>query len=177
MQLQFPSHDRKAGILFGLDPRRARGFKTISKPTKDNPQPGFYNAWTSELLQLHSDELASRIADATVVGTPGSEAFENAIVRIKEDFWSGELSQWRKALVSNADDDAKQLKQLIMQDKKWSDSYVESVVARVHLKTGGQYRAYEMVNGKPIPLDIETPRPTNPNNVIRYDRDWETDST
>lgn len=154
-----------AGILFGLDPRRARGFKTVGKGEK-----GFYNAWSSELLQLHSDELASRIADATVVGTPGSEAFENAIVRIKEDFWSGELSQWRKALVSNADDDAKQLKQLIMQDKKWSDSYVESVVARVHLKTGGEYRAYEVLSdGRKIPLDIETPRPTNPNNVIRYE--------
>ena len=154
-----------AGILFGLDPRRARGFKTVGKGEK-----GFYNAWSSELLQLHSDELASRIADATVVGTPGSEAFENAIIRIKEDFWSGELSQWRKALVSNADDDAKQLKQLIMQDKKWSDSYVESVVARVHLKTGGQYRAYEVLSdGRKIPLDIETPRPINPNNVIRYE--------
>jgi len=156
-----------AGILFGLDPRRARGFKVIGKGEK-----GFYNAWTSELLQLHSDELASRIADATVVGTPGSEAFENAIIRIKEDFWSNEngLAQWRKALVSNADDDAKQLKQLIMQDKKWSDSYVESVVARVHLKTGGEYRAYEVLSdGRKIPLDIETPRPTNPNNVIRYE--------
>jgi len=154
-----------AGILFGLDPRRARGFKTIGKGEK-----GFYNAWSSELLQLHSDELASRIADATVVGTPGSEAFENAIIKIKEDFWSGKLSQWRKALVANADDDAKQLKQLIMQDKKWSDSYVESVVARVHLKTGGEYRAYEVLSdGRKIPLDIETPRPTNPNNVIRYE--------
>ena len=153
-----------SGILFGLDPRRARGFKTVGKG-----EGGFYNAWSSEIIQLHSDELASRIADATIVGEPTSEAFVNSINKIKEDFWSGDLSQWRKALVANSDDDAKQLKKLIMEDKKWSDSYIESIVARVHLKTGGKYRAFEVVNGKKIPLDLETPRPTNPNNVIRYE--------
>jgi hypothetical protein len=165
MEWQQAASNSHAGILFGLDPRRARGFKTVGKGEK-----GFYNAWSSEILQLHSDELASRIADATVVGGPGSEAFENAIQKIKEDFWQGELSQWRKALIANTDDDAKQLKKLIMEDKKWSDSYVESVVARVHLKTGGKYRATEVLpDGRTIPLDVETPRPTNPNHVIRYE--------
>ena len=153
-----------AGILFGLDPRRARGFKVINKGEK-----GFYNAWTSEILQLHSDELASRLAAATVVGDPTSPAFVNSVNKIKEEFWSGDLSKWRKALVANSDDDAKQLKALIMEDKKWSDSYVDSVVARVHLKTGGKYRAHEVLpNGKKIPLDLETPRPMNPSHVIEY---------
>ena len=153
-----------AGILFGIDPRRARGFKVINKGEK-----GFYNAWTSEILQLHSDELASRLAAATVVGDPTSPAFVNSVNKIKEEFWSGDLSKWRKALVANSDDDAKQLKALIMEDKKWSDSYVDSVVARVHLKTGGKYRAHEVLpDGKKIPLDLETPRPMNPSHVIEY---------
>jgi hypothetical protein len=47
---------------------------------------------------------------------------------------NGDLSKWRKAYVGNSTDEGRYLKDLINKNKAYSDSYIDSIVARIHLK-------------------------------------------
>jgi hypothetical protein len=135
------------GVLFGINPKRARGFTLVKVGEK-----GWNTAWASELLQLGDDPLAARIASITVDPMKDPKKFKESLDDIKQSFWDGELSEWRMAFVGNADDIGRASKKLILNDKAHADSYIESILARLHVKTGGQYEAYEMVKGGPPKL-------------------------
>ena len=155
------------GMTIGFDPKRARGFTQVKK---DNPR--FYGAGTKELLQLADDPLATRIAQIEFNPIGGKEQFNRKLDEIKQSFWDGELSEWRKAFVSNSDEVGKYNKSLISNSKQHSDSYIDSIVARIHDKTGGKYRAVEVLpDGRKVNVWDENsikPSVSNENNIIEY---------
>ena len=159
------------GMTIGFDPKRARGFTQV---TKDNKR--FYGAGTKELLQLADDPLATRIAQIEFNPVRGREQFNRSIDEIKQEFWDGKpgsLSDWRKSFVSNSDESGRYTKSLLSSSKVHSDSYIDSIVARIHDKTGGRYRAAEYTpDGKFVGnvWDENSIKPTvkSENNVIKY---------
>jgi len=156
------------GMTIGFDPKRARGFTQV---TKDNKR--FYGAGTKELLQLADDPLATRIASIEFNPVGGREQFNRSLDEVKQSFWDGELSQWRKSFVSNSDETGRYTKSLLSSSKVHSDSYIDSIVARIHDKTGGRYRAVEYTpDGKFVGnvWDENSIKPTikSENNVIKY---------
>jgi len=152
------------GVMFGIDPRRSRGF--VTKKVGD---PGFYGGWASELLQLADDPIAPLIAKINVDPVKDPVKFRESVAQIKQSFWDGELSKWRKAYVGNSDDTSRFLKNLINKNRAYSDSYVDSIVARIHVKTGGKYEAYEILpNGVEKLIDATNPAVTEIKNPIKY---------
>ena len=152
------------GVMFGIDPKRSRGFVT-----KQVGDPGFYGGWTSELLQLAEDPIAPLIAKINVDPVKNPVKFKESIDAIKQSFWDGDLSRWRKAYVGNSDETSRFLKNLISKNRNYADSYVDSIVARLHLKTGGKYEAYEIFpNGTKKLIDTSNPAVKEIKNPIEY---------
>ena len=96
-------------------------------------------------------------------------------MKLKKRFWDtdGDLSQWRKSFVSNSDEQSKFTKNLITSSKVHADSYIDSIVARLHDKTGGRYRAVEKTpDGKFVGnvWDENSIKPNiqSENNIIEY---------
>ena len=152
------------GVMFGIDPKRSRGFVT-----KKAGDPGFYGGWTSELLQLAEDPIAPLIAKINVDPVKNPVKFKESIDAIKQSFWDGDLSRWRKAYVGNSDETSRFLKNLISKNRNYADSYIDSIVARLHLKTGGKYEAYEIFpNGTKKLIDTSNPAVKEIKNPIEY---------
>src|SRR5210317_411557 len=128
------------GVMLGMDPRRSRGFITKNKEAS-----GFYSSWTSELLQLADDPIAPLLAKINIDPVKNPIKYKESVDAVKQSFWNGDLSKWRKAYVGNSTDEGRYLKDLINKNKAYSDSYIDSIVARIHLKTGGKYEAYEIL--------------------------------
>jgi len=156
------------GMTLGFDPKRARGFTQVTKGDKR-----FYGAGAKELLQLADDPLATAIARVEFNPVRGREEFNRQIDEVKKRFWDGDLSQWRKSFVSNSDEQSKYTKNLITSSKVHADSYIDSIVARLHDKTGGRYRAVEKTpDGKFVGnvWDENSIKPNiqSENNIIEY---------
>ena len=158
------------GVLFGINPKRARGFTEVKVGGK-----GWNTHWASEILQLVDDPLAAKIAAITIDPVQDGQKFKVALDDIKQSFWDGELKEWRMAYVGNADDLGRASKKLILENKAHADSYIDSIVARIHVKTGGTYEAYEIVPGGTPKLISSRddkrilPAVTDIKNPIRYD--------
>ncbi|MBO71688.1 MAG: hypothetical protein CL508_05170 [Actinobacteria bacterium] len=156
------------GMVIGFDPKRARGFTQVTKTDKR-----FYGGGTKELLQLADDPLATRIAQIEFNPVRGKEDFNLQLQKIKDDFWDGNLREWREAFINNTDDLSRGQKAIIGNSRAHADSYIDSVVARLHDKTGGKYRAVEYTpDGKFVGnvWDENSIKPTiqNENNIIKY---------
>ena len=158
------------GVLFGVNPKRARGFTLVGVGGK-----GWNTHWASELLQLVDDPLAAKIAAITLDPIQEGQKFKVALDDLKQSFWDGELKEWRMAFVGNADDMGRASKKLILENKAHADSYIDSIVARLHVKTGGTYEAYEIIpGGTPKLISARDdarilPAVTDIKNPIRYD--------
>ena len=135
------------GVLFGINPKRARGFTLVGVGGK-----GWNTHWASEILQLADDPIAARIASITADPIKDAKKFKESLDDLKQSFWDGELSEWRMAYVGNADDMGRASKKMILENRNHSDSYIDSVLARLHVKTGGTYEAYEIVPNGPAKL-------------------------
>ena len=152
------------GVMLGMDPRRSRGFIT-----KNKEAAGFYSSWTSELLQLADDPIAPLLAKINIDPVKNPIKYKESVDAIKEDFWTGDLSKWRKAYVGNSTEEGRYLKDLINKNKAYSDSYIDSIVARIHLKTGGKYEAYEILpNGTKRFINTSDPNVLEIKNPIDY---------
>ena len=104
---------------------------------------GFTGSAVSEIYQLVDDPIAQRLA--AIKGGANDPAFKAGLQNVKDDFWDGDLSDWRSALAYGSDEAGKYQKIKILNDRQWADDYIESVFARVHYKTGGAYKVYEIL--------------------------------
>ena len=106
-------------------------------------EDGFTGSAVSEIYQLVDDPIAQRLA--AIKGGANDPAFKAGLQNVKDDFWDGDLSDWRSALAYGSDEAGKYQKIKILNDRQWADDYIESVFARVHYKTGGAYKVYEIL--------------------------------
>jgi len=86
--------------------------------------------WFRELNQLQSDRTSSAVAKAMV--DPGDARGLDAV---KESFFDGDLASQRLELMGSA----RSPRHKSLNTRAGSDAYIESVYARLHLKTGGRY--------------------------------------
>jgi uncharacterized protein YlxW (UPF0749 family) len=124
------------GILDGDKLKRTFAFKGVEKG-----QAGYHGAAASEIYQLVDDPLAANLA--TIRGS--LEETRLGVQNIKDRFWDGDLSTWRTALAYGSDEAGKYQKIKVLNDRKWADDYVDSVLARLHYKTGGSYKVTEVL--------------------------------
>lgn len=102
------------------------GFRRFAKDAGDGfPENGFVRAWADELAMLHSDPIGQRVADARV-----------SIDDLKDDFWDGPLQAVRKKMLPDKPG---------LADRATSDAYVDSVLERLRIKTGGDETLVDMV--------------------------------
>ena len=106
-------------------------------------EEGFTGSAASEIYQLVDDPIAQALA--AVKGGVDDPAFRAGLQDVKDRFWEGDLSDWRTALSYGSDEAGKYQKLKILKDRQWADDYIESVFARVHYKTGGAYKVYEIL--------------------------------
>jgi hypothetical protein len=106
-------------------------------------EEGFTGSAVSEIYQLVDDPIAQALA--AVKGGVDDPAFRAGLQDVKDRFWEGDLSDWRTALSYGSDEAGKYQKLKILKDRQWADDYIESVFARVHYKTGGAYKVYEIL--------------------------------
>jgi hypothetical protein len=106
-------------------------------------EEGFTGSAASEIYQLVDDPIAQALA--AVKGGVDDPAFRAGLQDVKDRFWEGDLSDWRTALAYGSDEAGKYQKIKILKDRQWADDYIDSVFARVHYKTGGAYKVYEIL--------------------------------
>jgi len=94
----------------------------------------------NEYLQRKLKILKEDVSDATLDDVVSAD---DAIQSIKDDFWDGDLSQWRRAMTYGSDEAGKYQKSKMLTDRAAADGYIEGLVARLHYKTGGHYKTYE----------------------------------
>ena len=126
------------GILDSDKLKRTFSFKRVKKG-----EERYYTSATSEIMQLVDDPIAAELA--MIRGGANDPGFLAGVNSIKQRFWDGDLSDWRTALSYGSDDVGKYQKFKMQNSRELSDAYIDSVLARVHYKTGGTYKAYEIM--------------------------------
>ena len=126
------------GILDSDKLKRTFSFKRVKKG-----EERYYTSATSEIMQLVDDPIAAELA--MIKGGLNDKAFRAGVDDIKQRFWDGDLSDWRTALSYGSDDVGKYQKFKMQNDRVKADAYIDSVLARVHYKSGGSYKAYEVL--------------------------------
>ncbi len=106
-------------------------------------EDGFTGSAVSEIYQMVDDPIAQQLA--AIKGGIDDPAFRAGLQDVKDRFWEGDLSDWRNALAYGSDEAGKYQKIKILNDRQWADDYIDSVYARVHYKTGGAYKVYEIL--------------------------------
>ena len=106
-------------------------------------EDGFTGSAVSEIYQMVDDPIAQQLA--AIKGGIDDPAFRAGLQDVKDRFWDGDLSDWRNALAYGSDEAGKYQKIKILNDRQWADDYIDSVYARVHYKTGGAYKVYEIL--------------------------------
>lgn len=86
--------------------------------------------WFREINQLQSDHVSSSIA-RTFADSDDPRHLND----IKEAFFDGDLAIYRKELMDGGDS----ARHKALADRKGADAYIDSLNARLHLKTGGRY--------------------------------------
>ena len=105
--------------------------RTDNWVTYDRRAPEFVEAWSDELAELYSDPIAKRAANGGLL--PGDAV--NGVARpgvegIKDWFFDGAGQQFRKQLAEGKD------RQWLL-TREGADEYIETVLQRVNIKTGG----------------------------------------
>ena len=126
------------GILDSDKLKRTFSFKRVKKG-----EDRYYASATSEIMQLADDPIAAELA--MIKGGLNDKSFRAGVDEIKERFWKGDLSDWRTALSYGSDDVGKYQKFKMQDSRELADAYIDSVLARVHYKAGGSYRATEVL--------------------------------
>lgn len=106
-------------------------------------EDGFTGSAVSEIYQMVDDPIAQQLA--AIKGGIDDPAFRAGLQDVKDRFWNDDLSDWRNALAYGSDEAGKYQKIKILNDRQWADDYIDSVFARVHYKTGGAYKVYEIL--------------------------------
>lgn len=109
---------------------------------------GFHRGWAAEVGQLTGDEVARRVAtglrkDEFVGGL-------DSLDQVKEWFWHGGGRVYRERLARSRSRNG------LMTDRALADSYIDSVNARLHIKTGGRVSWEEVAPGR-FAYRIESP--------------------
>ena len=138
MEHQASMTQSHGGILDTDTLKRTFSFKQVKYG-----EEGFYPSAASEIFQLVDDPIASELA--TIKGGIDDPAFQTGLQEIKDRFWEGDLSDWRTALAYGSDEAGKYQKLKILKDRAWADDYIDSVFARMHYKSGGAYKVYEVL--------------------------------
>ena len=68
-------------------------------------EDGFTGSAVSEIYQLVDDPIAQRLA--AIKGGANDPAFKAGLQNVKDDFWDGDLSDWRSALAYGSDEAGK----------------------------------------------------------------------
>jgi hypothetical protein len=126
------------GILDSDKLKRTFSFKRV-KLGEDR----YYASATSEIMQLADDPIAAELA--MIKGGLNDKAFRAGVDEVKQRFWDGDLSDWRTALSYGSDDVGKYQKFKMQDSRELADAYIDSVLARVHYKAGGSYKATEVL--------------------------------
>ena len=95
------------------------------------------NNYLQRKLKALKEEQTEAVLEETV-------SAEDAIQSIKDDFWEGDLRGWRESVTYGADEVGKYQKIRMLTDRKAADAYIDSVVSRIHYKTGGHFDTYEV---------------------------------
>ena len=156
------------GILDSDKLKRTFSFKRVKKG-----EDRYYASATSEIMQLADDPIAAELA--MIKGGLNDKAFRAGLDDIKQRFWDGDLSDWRTALSYGSDDVGKYQKFKMQDSRELADAYIDSVLARVHYKAGGSYKATEVLpDGTRILFDDvagEYRTRRSPNSRIEFELD------
>lgn len=116
---------------------------------------GYTKSWADELSQLHIDPVAREVTKAVrdLNYAPAAlrdvEGAPHGLDAVKEWFWSGPGQKYRHELA--ASNTWGGTSSQLMHDRQAADSYIESVVDRVKIKTGGHDDLLAAVaEGKPF---------------------------
>lgn len=113
-------------------------FTTIKKS-----DPHFYRGWATEMYHM-DDPIMQRVAGGLKEADMASiQGFDNAAdtAAIKEWFWAGTGKKFRNEMA------AVDGKQALATSREVADEYIESYIARLHMKTGGSVRWEKGENG------------------------------
>lgn len=116
------------GLKDYMDPARVR---TNDWTTYSRQEPEFVESWSDELAELFSDAVAKRAANGGLfdgdtvrgVARPGADG-------IKDWFFEGAGQAFRKELAEAPD-------KAWINTREGADAYIDSVIERVRIKTGG----------------------------------------
>lgn len=112
------------GLKDYMDPSVTRTKNWI---TLGRQETGYVEAWSDELAELFSDPIAQRVAGG---GPRAGEAMRPGFDGIKDWFFDGAGREFRNQLADAPD-------RAWLNTREGADAYIDSIVDRVQVKTGG----------------------------------------
>lgn len=107
---------------------RARAVTTSYKTVYAKDAPEYAKGWADELMQLRADPIGQRVAHGGILAGDRSPSARVGIYGLKDWFWEGTGRKLREDLAEQGID---------VTTRAQADAYVDTVVERLRVKTGG----------------------------------------